>query len=91
MKNGIKTFLKSVLCVAVSASMTVSCYDDSAIWDKLTDVENRLFELEVELSNQIDALSAIVSDLTTVSGCVKNADGSYTVTLSIFLSTLSTN
>ena len=82
MKNGIKTFLKSVLCVAVSASMTVSCYDDSAIWDKLTDVENRLFELEVELSNQIDALSAIVSDLTTVSGCVKNADGSYTVTLS---------
>ena len=82
MKNWMKTILKSALCLVVAAPMAVSCYDDSALWDKLTDVENRLYELEVELNSQVDAMTALLSDGSTISACVKNADGSYTITLS---------
>lgn len=82
MKNWMKTLLKSALCLMVAAPMAVSCYDDSALWDKLTDVENRLYNLETELNSQIQALRSIVDDMTTISSCVKNADGSFTVTLS---------
>ena len=82
MKNWMKHFLKPVLALSIAAAALSSCYDDSAIWDKVTEMEDRLTELENELTNQAGALKAILSNGATLASCVKNADGSYTVTLS---------
>lgn len=82
MKNQMKNFLKSVLCLVLACPMVMSCYDDEALWDKVNDMENRLNELEAELTSQVEALNALLSDGSTISSCKKNADGSYTVTLS---------
>lgn len=45
-------------------------------------MENRLFELEVELQNQVEAMNALLSNGATLASCKKNSDGSYTITLS---------
>lgn len=71
----------SILGVAV-LPMLNSCYDDSSIWDKFDEIENRLETLEQSLNEQIQALSTIIDGKTTVTSCEKNADGSYKVTLS---------
>ncbi len=62
--------------------MFSSCYNDSAIWEKFDEIEVRLDSLENQLSSQVEAMSALLEDGSTVSSCKKNEDGSYTVTLS---------
>lgn len=82
MKNWMRFFLRSFLCLSLAAGAAVSCYDDSALWDKVTDMENRLNELEVEMQSQVEAMNALLSNGATLTSCKKNSDGSYTVTLS---------
>ena len=62
--------------------MVTSCYDDSAIWDKFEDIENRLDSLETSLNEQFQALNSLIDSKTTISSCETNPDGSYEVTLS---------
>ena len=77
-----KIFLKSVLCIFLAVPALTSCYDDTALWDKVKDMENRLNELEVELTSQTEALNALLTNGATLTSCKKNSDGSYTITLS---------
>lgn len=82
MKNWMKIFVRSLLCVSLSIPAFTSCYDDSALWDKVNDMEARLNELEVEMTSQVEAMQALLSNGATLTSCKKNSDGSYTVTLS---------
>ncbi|MBR5211608.1 MAG: hypothetical protein IKV91_03435 [Bacteroidales bacterium] len=82
MKNWMKLFLRPVFAFALAASALSSCYDDSALWDKVTEMDDRLTVLENELTSQAEALGALLSNGATLTSCVKNSDGSYTVTLS---------
>lgn len=68
--------------MALFLPMLTSCFNDEAIWEKFDEIEGRLDSLENQLNSQVDALSALLSDLTTVSSCEENADGSFSVTLS---------
>lgn len=82
MKNWMKIFVRSLLCISLAIPAFTSCYDDSALWDKVNDMEARLNELEVEMTSQAEAMSALLSNGATLTSCKKNSDGSYTVTLS---------
>ena len=82
LKTSAKTFMSLLLSVLLTAPMVTSCYDDSDIWDKLASLEEKLIELENNLTEQAEAMSALLSDGSTISACKKNSDGSYTITLS---------
>lgn len=82
MKNWMKIFVRSFLCLSLAIPAFTSCYDDSALWDKVNDMEARLNELEVEMTSQVEAMQALLSNGATLTSCKKNSDGSYTVTLS---------
>jgi len=82
MKNWMKIFVRSLLCLSLTIPAFTSCYDDSALWDKVNDMEARLNELEVEMTSQVEAMQALLSNGATLTSCKKNSDGSYTVTLS---------
>lgn len=77
-----KIFVRSLLCLSLAIPAFTSCYDDSALWDKVNDMEARLNELEVEMTSQVEAMQALLSNGATLTSCKKNSDGSYTVTLS---------
>ncbi len=82
MKNCMKIFIKYFLTLSLGIAAVTSCYDDSALWDKVNDMEARLNELEVEMTSQVEAMQALLSNGATLTSCKKNSDGSYTVTLS---------
>lgn len=82
MKNLTKLFLKSVLCAVLVIPALNSCMDDSALWDKITELEYRLDSLENNLNNQVSALNALMSNGSTISSCKKRDDGSYVIELS---------
>lgn len=77
-----KFIFKYLLVLTILAPSFVSCYDDSSLLDRLDTLEFRLDSLKDSLGDQVAALNAIVTESTTVSSCEKNADGSYSVTLS---------
>lgn len=81
MKNCMKFFSKALLGAMLVAPAVTSCYDDSAIWDKFDDIENRIDSLANELNKQVEALNVLVKDGAVIADCVENKDGSYTVTL----------
>lgn len=82
MNNLTKHFLRSLLCLALVVPAFTSCYDDSEIWDKVGELENRIYELEVEMTSQVEAMNALLTNGATLTACKKNSDGSYTITLS---------
>lgn len=77
-----KTFKKLLALGVVVMPMLTSCYDDTSVWDKFDEIENRLEAIELSLNEQIQALSTIIDGKITVSSYEKNSDGSYKVTLS---------
>lgn len=81
-KNVRQIMAKGLLCLMCAVPMVTSCYDDSELWDKVNDMDERLTALEEDLSSQIAAMNALLSDGSTISSCKKNDDGSYVVTLS---------
>ncbi len=82
-KATVKSLLSGLLCVAMSAPMLTSCYDDSAIWGEIDEITGRLDELEEKLNGQIQAFNDLVAggDLL-IKSFQKQSDGSYVVTLS---------
>ena len=82
MKNIFRQTLKALLAVMVVPFVMVSCYDDSALWQSMQELENSLNELKAQLDGQAEAMSALLTDGSTIKSCVKQSDGSYMVTLS---------
>lgn len=82
MKKMTKLIFKALISSLVVLPMFVSCYDDSAIWDKFDKIEHRLDSLENSLNEQFQALNSLIDSKTTIASCETNADGSYDVTLS---------
>ena len=75
--------LKGLLCMALVAPMTVSCYDDAALWEEIEGIKGEIQKLQDQLNGQIKALNDLLEggDIT-IAECVKNNDGSYQITLS---------
>ena len=66
------------ICPAV-----VSCYDDSALQEQIDMLVDKVFELETRLTNEIDALAAMIKGQVFISDVSKDAStGITTVTLS---------
>ncbi|MBO5980561.1 MAG: hypothetical protein J6Q12_09070 [Bacteroidales bacterium] len=82
MNNLVKRLFKSLLIFTMAVPVFVSCYDDEALWDKLTELEMRVDSLQLSLNEQASALSDLMVSGATISSCTKNADGSYTIELS---------
>ena len=82
-KTTVKSLLSGLLCLAMSAPMLTSCYDDSAIWGEIDEITGRLDELDERLNGQIQAFNDLVAggDLL-IKSLQKQSDGSYVVTLS---------
>lgn len=81
MKNLFRQTAKVLLCLMMTAPALSSCYDDSALWESMEEVVGRLDKLEADLSSQADGLASLLSEFTAVRSCVKQADGSYLITL----------
>lgn len=64
------------------APALTSCYDDQPLWDKLNSLEAKVDSLVNDLNSQAEALSALMTDGSTIASCTKNDDGSYLVKLS---------
>ena len=82
MKNIFRQTAKALLSIMVVPFLLFSCYDDKAIWDSMHELENSLNELKAQLDQQAEAMSALLSDGSTIKSCVKQKDGSYLITLS---------
>ena len=82
MKNIFRQAAKVLLSMMVLPFLLVSCYDDSAIWESMHQLENSLNELKAQLDSQAEAMTALLSDGSTIKSCVKQSDGSYLLTLS---------
>lgn len=80
MKNWMKIFLRSLVCLSLTLGTFTSCLDE--VWDKIEEIDQRLDELEAELTSQAEALNALLSNGATITSCKHNPDGSYTITLS---------
>mgnify|MGYP003291217980 CR=1 FL=1 len=58
--------MKKVLWIAAVLFASVSCFDDSELWESIKDHENRISELErlcTEMNTNIDALKSLVTAL----------------------------
>ena len=82
MKNWMKQFAKAFSVLAVAGALTTSCYDDSALWRSINDIQVTLDSLQARLDGQIKAMSSILNDMTTITSCSEKSDGSYEITLS---------
>ena len=86
------TTLKSVVAVALIAAMTLaaSCsYDDSAIKERVSNVEKdlaalteRVAALEKKLQSEVDALKALIDGKTVVVNVTTDEDGTQVIELS---------
>lgn len=82
MRYPIKLLSKAIICSIFAIPMLTSCFDDTLLWDKINNIENRLESLEISLNEQLSALNSLISGKTTIADCKRNADGSYDVELS---------
>lgn len=82
MKNVFRQTVKALLSVMVVPFMLVSCYDDSALWKQMEALENSINELKAQLEGQAEAMTALLSNGSTIKSCVLQSDGSYLLTLS---------
>ena len=60
-KTTVKSLLSGFLCLAMSAPMLTSCYDDSALWVEIDEITGRLDVLDERLNGQIQAFGAAVA------------------------------
>lgn len=82
MKNVFRQTIKVLLSMMVVPFMVVSCYDDSALWQSMQELENKVNELKAQLEGQAEAMTALLSDGSTIRTCTKQSDGSYMIILS---------
>ena len=83
MKTLNKTMFKSLLALLCALPLTVSCFDDSQIWDAINDLDARVDSLQNNLDVQIKTVSDMLSGkgAMVITSCVMNPDGSSVVTL----------
>ena len=62
--------------------MLSSCSEFDEIWNKIDSIEAQLDSIQNDLNAQVEALSALMTDGSTISSCTKKDDGSYVVKLS---------
>lgn len=69
---------KTLLLAALACPMVVSCYDDSALWDEVADLKDRVAKLEQNLTNEATALKALIAGLqTSLNELGVKVDGNY--------------
>ena len=80
-----KTFFMGLkaFCVSALALAAVSCYDDSAIREKLDNLDSRLTKVEQDLNTEVDNLEALIAALEAKVAVVNVAttDGKVVLTL----------
>lgn len=82
-KTTVKSFLCGLLCVVLSAPALTSCYDDSAVWEEIGKISDKLEELEQSLNGQIQAFNDLISGGNiTIASYEPKTDGTCIVTLS---------
>ena len=70
--KSLSAFCTSVMMLVAASSLVVSCYDDSALWDELEEVQGELDGIDQRLKNletlksQLEALTARVDALYTL-------------------------
>jgi len=69
------------LFLALVMSVT-SCYDDSALVERVTQLEYNLEALQLTLTEELNALNALMKESIYIKTCTKNDDGSYALVLS---------
>lgn len=82
MNNLKKLLFRAVLAVSLVAPMLSSCSEFDEIWNKIDSIEAQLDSIQNDLNAQVEALSALMTDGSTISSCTKKDDGSYVVKLS---------
>lgn len=75
--------LKVLLSVSLIVPAVTSCYDDEELWNEIEKINDKLNSLEESLNGQIQTLNDLLAggDIT-ISECVAQKDGSYSITLS---------
>ena len=80
--------LKAILALVLVAPAFSSCANLDEVWERfeeddarLDSIESRLDSLESTLNDQIQALDDLLSGQVTIESCVKNDNGSHTITL----------
>lgn len=82
MNNMKKLLFKSLILIFAASSVMTSCVGLDEVWDRIDTIEAKLDSIQNDLNAQVDALSSLLSDGSTIASCTKNADGSYVVKLS---------
>ena len=82
MNNLKKLLFRAVLAVSLVAPTLSSCSEFDEIWNKIDSIEAQLDSIQNDLNAQVEALSALMTDGSTISSCTKKDDGSYVVKLS---------
>lgn len=79
-----KTMLKALLVLVCALPFTVSCFDDSKLWEAIDELEARVDSLQTNLDAQVKIVSEMLSGKGSlvITSCVVNPDGSSVVTLS---------
>ena len=81
-----KKTLRSILACAL-AFVAVACYDDSALQNKVNDLDERLTVVEQSLSSEVNGLAALLTKIDELKGKiaavkVETVDGVTTLSLS---------
>jgi len=86
MKNAFKLrsgLFKAVIAVALACPLTVSCYDDSKLWEEIDMIVDQLFELEQMMNSEIKALKSMLTGKVLITDVSTDAStGVTTITLS---------
>ena len=69
----------AILAIAMAVT---SCYDDSALVERVTQLEYDLEALQLTLTEELNALNALMDENIFIKSCEANDDGSYDLTLS---------
>ena len=77
-----KAIVRSVVMLAVVASLSVSCYDDADLWNEINGIKQELADLRATIEQELNAIKELVNGQVTVTDVQQQADGSKQITLS---------
>lgn len=77
-----KAIVRSVVMLAVVASLSVSCYDDSGLWEEIDNIKQEIADLRATIESELNAIKELVNGQVTVTNVQQQADGSKQITLS---------
>lgn len=80
-----KSYVAATLMLAAMSSTVVSCtdaYDDTKVWQEIDKIKEELAQLRADVTNEINAIKALIDGTTTVEEVIANEDGTTEVKLS---------